>query len=97
MREEVMHEGTIDHAPAHPREMMRRAPEVGAGAVILVHNHPSGDPSPSGVDVEMTRQMVEAGKAVRISMHDHLIVGRDGARAVLASPSSRCFRGDEQD
>jgi DNA repair protein RadC len=63
---------------------MRVALEVGAGAVILAHNHPSGDPSPSGADIDMTRQMVDAGKAMRITVHDHLIVGRDGVASLKA-------------
>jgi DNA repair protein RadC len=82
--DEVMNQGTIDHAPVYPREVMRRALEVGAAAVILVHNHPSGDPTPSGADIEMTRQVVQAGKALSIAVHDHLIVGRDGVASLKA-------------
>jgi DNA repair protein RadC len=82
--DEVMNHGTIDHAPVYPREVMRRALEIGSGAVILVHNHPSGDPTPSGADIEMTRQVVEAGKALRIAVHDHLIVGREGVASLKA-------------
>jgi DNA repair protein RadC len=82
--DEVMNRGTIDHAPVYPREVMRRALELAAAAVILVHNHPSGDPTPSGADIEMTRQVVEAGKALRIAVHDHLIVGRDGVASLKA-------------
>lgn len=84
IQDEVMHQGTIDHAPAYPREVIRRALEVGAGAVILVHNHPSGDPSPSGADIEMTRRIAEAGQAMSIRVHDHLIVGRDGVASLKA-------------
>jgi DNA repair protein RadC len=76
--DEVMNRGTVDHAPVYPREVMRRALELAASAVILVHNHPSGDPTPSGADIDMTRQVIEAGKALRIAVHDHLVVGRDG-------------------
>jgi DNA repair protein RadC len=76
--DEVAGEGTVDHAPVYPRELMRRALELSASALILVHNHPSGDPTPSSADVEITRQIVEAGRALRISVHDHLVVGRDG-------------------
>jgi DNA repair protein RadC len=76
--DEVMNRGTVDHAPVYPREVMRRALEVDASALIMVHNHPSGDPTPSGADVDMTRQVIEAGKALRIAVHDHLVVGRDG-------------------
>src|SRR6202007_1390576 len=76
--DEVMNRGTVDHAPVYPREVMRRALELAASAVILVHNHPSGDPSPSRADIEMTGEVVEAGRALRIAVHDHLVVGRDG-------------------
>ena len=76
--DERMNQGTVDHAPVYPREVMRRALELSASALILVHNHPSGDPTPSGADVEMTQQIIEAGKSLRISVHDHLVVGREG-------------------
>ncbi len=82
--DEVMNRGTVDHAPVYPREVMRRALEVSASALILVHNHPSGDPSPSAADIDMTRQIVEAGRPLRISIHDHLIVGRDGVASFKA-------------
>ena len=82
--DKVMNHGTVDHAPAYPREVMRRALELSASSVILVHNHPSGDPPPSSADIEMTRQVVEAGRALRISIHDHLVVGRDGAASFRA-------------
>jgi DNA repair protein RadC len=82
--DEVMNRGTIDHAPVYPREVMRRALEVGAASVILVHNHPSGDPTPSGADIEMTRQVAAAGKALSIAVHDHLIVGREGVASLKA-------------
>ena len=74
--DEVQQEGTVDHTPVYPREVVRRALELGASAIIMVHNHPSGDPTPSGADVEMTRKVAEAGKALGISLHDHVIVGR---------------------
>jgi DNA repair protein RadC len=80
--DEVMGQGTVDHAPVYPREVARRALEVSAAAVILVHNHPSGDPTPSRADIEMTKQVVEAGKALRIAVHDHLVVGRDGVASL---------------
>ena len=76
--DEVQNHGTVDHAPVYPREVMPRALELSASAVILVHNHPSGDPTPSSADVDMTRQIVEAGRALRISVQDHLVVGREG-------------------
>lgn len=76
--DELMNRGTVDHAPVYPREVVRRALEVSASALILVHNHPSGDPTPSGADVEMTAQIVEAAAALGLSVHDHLVVGRAG-------------------
>jgi len=82
--DEVQNHGTVDHAPVYPREVMRRALELSASAIILVHNHPSGDPTPSSADVDMTRQVVEAGRALRIAIHDHLVVGRDGVASFKA-------------
>jgi len=82
--DEVLGHGTVDHAPVYPREVMRRALELSASAIILVHNHPSGDPTPSRADAEMTRQVVEAGRALRIQVHDHLVVGRDGVASFKA-------------
>jgi DNA repair protein RadC len=76
--DEVMNRGTVDHAPVYPREVMRRALELAASAVILVHNHPSGDPRPSQADIDMTREVIEAGRSLRIAVHDHLVVGRNG-------------------
>ena len=78
LADEIMNRGTVDHAPVYPREVMRRALELSSSAIILVHNHPSGDPTPSQADIQMTRQVIEAGKALNISVHDHLVVGRDG-------------------
>ena len=82
--DEVMNEGTIDHAPVYPREVARRALELSASSLILVHNHPSGDPTPSQADVDITRQVVEAGRALKIAVHDHLVVGRDGVASFKA-------------
>jgi len=82
--DEVMGRGTVDHAPVYPREVMRRALELSASAVILVHNHPSGDPTPSAADIDMTRQVVEAGRSLRITVHDHLIAARDGVASLKA-------------
>ncbi|HEY5795930.1 MAG TPA: DNA repair protein RadC [Bosea sp. (in: a-proteobacteria)] len=76
--DEVQQTGTVDHTPVYPREVMRRALELSASAVILVHNHPSGDPTPSGADVKMTRELVDIAKPFGIAIHDHVIVGRDG-------------------
>ncbi len=76
--DEVQGIGTVDHTPVYPREVVKRALELSATAVILVHNHPSGDPTPSGADIRMTREIVEIAKPLGISVHDHIIVGRDG-------------------
>ena len=76
--DEVQQTGTVDHTPVYPREVMRRALELSATALILVHNHPSGDPTPSGADMRMTRELVEIAKPLGIAIHDHIIVGRDG-------------------
>lgn len=73
--DELLGAGTVDHAPVYPREIARRALELDASAVILTHNHPSGDPSPSSADVDMTRQVVDALKALRITVHDHVVTG----------------------
>lgn len=82
--DEQLGRGTVDHAPVYPREVMRRALELSASSIILVHNHPSGDPSPSSADVEMTKQIIEAGRALRVTVHDHLVVGRDGVASFKA-------------
>jgi DNA repair protein RadC len=82
--DEVLGHGTVDHAPVYPREVVRRALELSASALILVHNHPSGDPTPSSADVEITRQIVEAARTMRIALHDHLVVGRDGIASFKA-------------
>jgi DNA repair protein RadC len=82
--DEVMGRGTVDHAPVYPREVARRALELSASALILVHNHPSGDPTPSSADVDMTRQVVDALRPLRISVHDHLVVGRNGTASFKA-------------
>lgn len=76
IRDEVLGYGSIDHAPVYPREVMRRALELSASNLILVHNHPGGDPTPSGADVQITRQVVDAGRALGIRVYDHLVVGR---------------------
>ena len=82
--DEVQQVGTVDHTPVYPREVVKRALELSATAVILVHNHPSGDPTPSRADVEMTRAIVEVAKPLGISVHDHLIVGKDGHASLKA-------------
>jgi DNA repair protein RadC len=82
--DEVMGHGTVDHAPVYPREVVRRALELAASAIILVHNHPSGDPSPSRADIDMTREVVDAARALRLQVHDHLVVGRGGVASFKA-------------
>ena len=76
--DEVQNRGTVDHAPVYPREIVKRALELSASAMILVHNHPSGDSTPSKADIAMTREIVTAAKALGISVHDHLVIGRAG-------------------
>lgn len=76
--DEVQQSGTVDHTPAYPREIMKRALELGATALILVHNHPSGDSTPSQADIDMTRQILAAAAPFGIMVHDHLIVSRSG-------------------
>lgn len=78
IREEVQQTGTVDHTPVYPREIIKRALELAATAIILVHNHPSGDPSPSQADIRMTRDIVAIAKPLGISVHDHIIVGKNG-------------------
>lgn len=75
IRDEVMAQGTIDQAAVHVREVIKRALDTGAAALILVHNHPSGDPSPSRADIDITRAIVAAARPLGISVHDHVIVG----------------------
>lgn len=74
--DETQQRGTVDHAPVYPREVVKRALELGATALILVHNHPSGDPTPSRADVDMTRQVVQAAQPLGIVVHDHVVIGR---------------------
>ena len=75
--DEVQQKGTVDHTPVYPREVVKRALELGATALIMVHNHPSGDPTPSQGDIAMTKQVVEAAAKLQIAVHDHLIIGRN--------------------
>lgn len=76
--DEVQQTGTVDHTPVYPREVVRRALELSATALVLVHNHPSGDPTPSRADIQMTKQIAEVAKPLGIEVHDHIIVGKDG-------------------
>ncbi len=76
--DEVQQRGTVDHTPVYPREVVRRALELSATALVLVHNHPSGDPSPSPADIRMTHDIIQIAKPLGIAIHDHIIVGRFG-------------------
>ncbi|WP_376704248.1 DNA repair protein RadC [Mesorhizobium sp. ISC25] len=76
--DEVQQVGTVDHTPVYPREVVRRALELSATAIILAHNHPSGDPTPSRADIEMTKLIIETAKPLGIAVHDHIIIGRKG-------------------
>jgi len=76
--DEVQQTGTVDHTPVYPREVVKRALELGATAVIMVHNHPSGDPTPSRADIDMTKEVADAGAKLGIVLHDHLIMTKVG-------------------
>ncbi len=76
--DEVQQTGTVDHTPVYPREVIKRALELSATAILLVHNHPSGDPTPSQADVQMTKAIVDIATPLGISVHDHIIVGKNG-------------------
>ena len=78
IRDEIMSEGSIDQAAVHVREVVRRAIDLGSAAIILVHNHPSGDPSPSRADIDITRAIQEAAKRLGVAVHDHVIMGLHG-------------------
>ncbi len=84
MRDEVLGQGTVNAAPVYPREVIKRALEIQAAAVILVHNHPSGDPTPSRDDISMTRAIIEAGRHLGLAVHDHVIIGRSGHTSMRA-------------
>ena len=76
--DEVQQEGTVDHTPVYAREVIKRALELSASAIIMVHNHPSGDPTPSVADIEMTKRIIAAGDKLGIIVHDHVIIARNG-------------------
>jgi len=78
IRDELMWTGSIDEAPVHVRELMHRALDLGSASLILVHNHPSGDPTPSRADIDVTRSVIAAGRTLGIGVHDHLIIGAHG-------------------
>ena len=82
--DEQQQEGTVDHTPVYPREVVGRALELGASAIIMVHNHPSGDPTPSRADIDMTAKVSAAGKSLGVVLHDHIVIGR-GQHASLKS------------
>jgi len=84
LRDELMAKGTVNQAPLYPREILKRALELGATALIVVHNHPSGDPSPCQADVKATAHLVAAARTLDIAVHDHLIVARTGWRSLRA-------------
>jgi len=75
--DEILGQGTVDRAPVYPREVIKRALELSSTAIILAHNHPSGDPTPSQSDIDLTGQIITAAKALGVAVHDHLIIGRD--------------------
>ncbi len=76
--DEIQNSGTVDHTPAYPREVMKRSLELGATAIILMHNHPSGDPKPSQADIDMTNKIILAAEPFNIAIHDHVIIARNG-------------------
>ncbi|GHH08999.1 UPF0758 protein [Sphingomonas glacialis] len=84
IRDEVMSDGSIDEAAVYVREVIRRAIDLGSSAIILVHNHPSGDPSPSRADINVTRKVAEAGRRLNITLHDHIIIGANGHSSLRA-------------
>ncbi len=79
--DEVQSEGTVDHTPVYVREVVKRALEISATAIILVHNHPSGDPTPSRADIDMTQMIKSAAQPLGIALHDHIIIGREGHKS----------------
>lgn len=84
IRDELMSEGSIDQAAVYVREVIRRAIDLGSAAIILVHNHPSGDPAPSRADIGLTRNIIDAGKHLNIAVHDHIIIGTGGHASLRA-------------
>src|SRR4029079_11870422 len=82
--DEIQQQGTVDHTPVYVREVVKRALELSATAIILVHNHPSGDTPPSRADVDMTKQIVATAAPLGIAVHDHIIVGREGHASLKA-------------
>ena len=91
IRDEVQSRGTVDHTPLYPREVVKRCLELAASAIIMVHNHPSGDPTPSPADIEMTRQVVAGLKQLGVAVHDHIIIGKSRHTSFRAE---RLIEGD---
>lgn len=83
--DEAQAEGTVDHVPVYPREVVKRALELNASALLLVHNHPSGDPTPSQADLAMTQQIEQAAASLGITLHDHLVIGKSREVSFRAS------------
>jgi len=84
IKDEILQTGTVDHTPVYPREVVRRALDLASTAIILVHNHPSGDPTPSRADIEMTKTIAEIAGSLGITIHDHIILGRSGHASLKA-------------
>lgn len=84
IRDELMSEGSIDQAAVHVREVIKRALDLGSAALIIVHNHPSGDPQPSRQDIALTKELIAAGKPLGIAVHDHIVVGSTGQASLRA-------------
>ncbi len=76
--DEVLSEGSLDEAAIHPREVVKKALDLGSAALIMVHNHPSGSPEPSRADIQITNRIAEAGRLLGITLHDHVIIGKEG-------------------
>ena len=76
LADEVQQKGTVNHTPVYPREVVKRALDLGASGIVLVHNHPSGDPTPSRADIDMTKEVEDAGRALKVQLIDHLVIGR---------------------
>lgn len=84
LRDELMAQGTVNQAPLYPREILKRSLEIGATALIIVHNHPSGDPTPCQADIKATTNLIAAARPLEIAVHDHLIIARNGWRSLRA-------------
>ena len=82
IKDQVMHEGTIDHVPLYPREVVKRALELGASAIVMAHNHPSGDPTPSQQDVNLTKDIIQALSVFGITLHEHFVIGKEGVERI---------------